>query len=1132
MIHLEPKNIMTTRRNLICAVLTLCLSLSAAAQQISGSVRGTVVDPSGLSVPGATVSAKQTETGLTRSVTTDRSGGYVLLELPIGHYHLQVEAKGFQTYVQQGITLDVNETANIRVRLAVGTETQKIEVLADAQLIEATVTSLGKTVSEREVLDLPLNGRNFSQLGLLQPGVVPLTPGLAEAGGSLRNGQAYAVNGQRPESNNFLIDGANNFNGVDGGFVLEPPVDAIDEFRILTHNANAEFGNSLGSTTNIITRAGTNQFHGAIWEFVRNNAFDATNYFAKSTEPLKQNQFGGTFGGPIRRDKTFFFGFYEGFRNRQGETQLSTVPSVLERQGNFGQLCDATKGEKFDSNGMCSNPTPGHQLYNLFANGAPISYNQLPFINPMSQGLLSLFPEPNSGTNAFNSTQTLRDDTDQFGLRLDHYLSSADTLNFRYMFSDGTRFDPLSTSGASVPGFPVGENHRAQNFVAQETHTFSPATIGVFRFSYLRNKFLFDEHQNHTTPASLGFQYSPSLDVAVGPPFIQVNGYTTVGDPITGPRNTYENAYDYSGSLSWVRGRHELKFGAGYQHLNVNVLQGIATNGFFVFIPNFPILGDGFAAFLVGQPVFFLQGRGDFSRGIRGNSLNGYAQDTYKVSSRLTLNAGLRYELPFPYTEIHNRQTLFIPGRQSKVMPNAPADLLYPGDPGVPAGLIPTFKKGFAPRFGIAWDPTGSAKWLVTSAYGIFYEPYYTGQGGPLQSPISAPPYLQTQQISLGPAGLNFSDPYNGNPPPLNTFAKPLTNLTLTPNLPLPYSQDWDMNVQRSFGSDLLLEVGYVGTKGAKLPRFIEGNPAIYVPGINPATKQPISTSGNADQRRLYSGCTLDPNSPPCTYSSTGLIAGIANSSYNALETSLRKRFSHGISFLASYTFSKTIDDASSFNMTGSASKPVAGENDLAQNPFNLAAERGRSLFDSRHRLVLSYQWSLPFWRQPHGWYQQALGGWQVNGIATIMSGTPFTVFDSNDVSEQGGAPEITGFSANRPNLVPGQNPNAGPRTTAAWLNRNAFQQITPNPNSPVQQFGTAGRNIAQGPGYGDWDFSAFKNIPVTEGKEFQFRAEFFNILNHTNFRLPDSDISSPTFNQILAAQAPRLIQLALKFNF
>jgi outer membrane receptor protein involved in Fe transport len=360
------------------------------------------------------------------------------------------------------------------------------------------------------------------------------------------------------------------------------------------------------------------------------------------------------------------------------------------------------------------------------------------------------------------------------------------------MFNDSDQFNPIPTSGASVPGFPVGQDQRSQNFVVQETHAFNPALIGVLRFSYLRNKFLYGERTNHTTPASLGFGYTPSLDLAVGPPFIQVNGYTTIGDPITGPRNSYENAFDYSGSLTWVHGRHELKFGGGYQHLQINVLQGIATNGFFVFVP-FPVVTNAFASFLFGQPIFFLQGRGDFARGIRGNSLNGYAQDTYRVNNRLTLNLGLRYELPFPYTEVKNRQTLFIPGRQSTVVPDAPTGLLYPGDVGVPAGLIPTFKKGFAPRVGFAWDPTGSAKWLVTSAYGIFYEPYYTGQGGPLQSPISAPPYLQTEQISTP----NFADPFNGNPPVSGQFATPLTNLTLDAKLPLPYAQDWDLNVFR-----------------------------------------------------------------------------------------------------------------------------------------------------------------------------------------------------------------------------------------------------------------------------------------------------------------------------------------------
>jgi hypothetical protein len=1095
---------MISRRSLVCVVLTVFAGLEVGAQQITGNIRGTVTDPSGAVVQSATVSAQQTETGLTRTAPTDRDGAYILVELPIGHYQVRAEAKGYQKYLQEGISLDVNQTATVNVHLKLGAETQQVEVKADAQLVQSTVSSLGQTVMEREILDLPLDGRNFSQLGTLQPGVVPLTPGLLQAGGPARAGQAYAVDGQRPESNNFLIDGADNVNAVDAGFVLKPPIDAIAEFRILTHNANAEFGRNTGSTTNIVTRGGTNSFHGAAWEFLRNDAMDASDYFSHSVQALKQNQFGGTFGGPILKDKTFFFGYYEGFRNRQGETVPATVPSLAERQGTF--------------------PQP---LFN-FSTGQPVLVpnGQLTSIDPTAQNILPFFPLPNNGPNGFITTQTLSQNNDQFGFRLDHYLSHADTLNFRYMYSAGPTTDPLSPVGANVPGFPVGEYDRGQNFVAQETHVFSPTTIAVARFSYLRNKFLLDQHLNHESPSQLGFQYQPTLPSAAGPPFIQVSGYSSVGDPITGPRNTFQNTFDLSGSLSWIHSRHELKFGGGYRRDQINALQGIATNGFFVFA-GFPY-SDGFASFLSGNPVVFLQGGGDFSREIRDRALNFYGQDTYKVTSRLTLNLGLRDELPFPATENKNRVNLFVPGAQSKVLSNAPAGLLYPGDPGVPSGLIPTQKTAFAPRAGVAWDPRGDAKMVVSAAYGIFYEPYYTGQGGPLQDPISAPPYLKTLQIGF-PVN-SFSNPFYSPDPFGQPFPEPMTLLVVSRNLRLPYAQDWNLNIQRSFGADWLFQIGYVGTTGVRLPRFIEGNPAIYVPGYD-SSGNPKSTTSNVNQRRLYSGCTLaQPDN--CVYGSVGEIASIANSSYNALEASLRKRFSHGLSFLASYTWSHSIDDVSSFNITGSASQPVAGENDLAQNPLNLAAERGRSMFDARHRFVLSYQWSLPFLQHSDNWYGHVLGNWQLNGIVTAMSGTPFTVFDSNDVSLQGQAPEISGFSSNRPNVV--GNPNSGPHTAAQWFNVNAFQRITQDPNSPVQQFGNEGRNAVQGPGYVNWDFSALKNIRLTESKEVQFRGELFNVLNHTNFRLPVSDISAPStaFGHVQSDVSPRVIQVALKFLF
>jgi hypothetical protein len=1134
---------MRSIKTLVFAIAVL-VSLNVAGQQITGSIRGIVLDPSGATVASAEVTAKQIETGLTRAAFTDHHGEYVLVELPIGHYQLEVRAKGFQKYLQQGISLDVNETATVGIHLKVGAETQQVEVRADAALVQSTESSLGQTVMEREILDLPLDGRNFSQLGLLQPGVVPLTPGLLEAGGPARENQAYAVDGQRPESNNFLIDGADNVSSVDGGVVLKPPIDAIAEFKILSHNANAEFGRNTGSTTNIVTRSGANSFHGAAWEFLRNDAMDSSDYFTQSVQPLKQNQFGGTFGGPIVRDKTFFFGYYEGFRNRQGETVPATVPSMAEGQGNFAELCTAIKGDSIDStSGLCVNsqnlPDPQGQL-TFF--GTPVPFNQMTIftpIDPTAAKVLPFFPQPNVGENGFIATQTLSANNDQFGVRLDHYLSPADTLNFRYMYSGGPTTDPLSPVGANVPGFPVGEYNRAQNFVAQETHIFSPTTVGVARFSYLRNTFLLDEHLNHESPSDLDFQYAPTLASAAGPPFIQVGGYASVGDPITGPRNTYQNTFDLSGSLSWIHGRHELKFGGGYRRDQINALQGIATNGFFVFagIPSFEdfLYNDGFANFLSGNPVVFLQGGGNFAREIRDRALDAYGQDTYKVTSRLTLNLGLRWELPFPSTERHNEVNLFVPGAQSKVVPNAPAGLLYPGDPGVPAGLIPTQKTAFAPRFGIAWDPRGDAKTVVSAAYGIFYEPYYTGEGGPLQDPVSAPPYLKTLQLGF-PVN-SFANPFYTPNPFGVPFPEPMTLLVVSRNLHLPYAQDWNLNIQRSFGEDWLLQVGYVGTTGVRLPRFIEGDPAVYIPGVDTtspgctvAIPCPISTENNVNQRRLYSGCTLaQPNN--CVYGSVGEIASVSNSSYNALEASLRKRFSHGLSFLASYTWSHSIDDVSSFNITGSASQPVAGENDLAQNPFDLAAERGPSMFDARHRLVLSYQWSLPFLQHSSNWYGKALGNWQLNGIFTAMSGTPFTVFDSNDVSLQGQAPEISGFSSNRPNVV--GNPNSGPRTAAQWFNVNAFQKITQDPNSPVEQFGDEGRNALEGPGYVDWDLSAFKNIRLTEGKQLQFRGELFNVLNHTNFRLPVSDIeSSTTFGEIQSDVSPRVIQVALKFLF
>ena len=488
-------------RNVLAFLVLASVSLSA--QQITGNIRGTVTDPSGAVIQGAMVTARQTETDLSRRTTTDRDGNYVLLELPLGHYSLQVAAKGFQEYVHDGITLSVNETASVSPHLAVGSENQQVLVSGDAALIEPTVTSMGKVVEQQELEDLPLNGRNFSQLGLLQPGVVPLTPGIAEAGGGLRDGQAYSVNGQRPESNNFLIDGANNFNGVDGGFVLKPPVDAISEFRIITHSANAEFGGSLGSTTNIITRSGTNQLHGALWEFLRNDAVDANNYFAPAKEPLKQNQFGATIGAPIKKNKTFIFGFYEGFRNHQGVSGQTTVPSQKQRTGDFSELCP----EGF-TDGFCNNPE--NQLFNILAN-APYPNNLVPQnqIDSVSQNLLSFFPLPNAGTNLFSTTQILTNAGDQFGVKVRCYLDPHDTLSFRYMFTSSPRSIPLSPGGASVPGFPVSKDQHRTLSRKRRTPLRQPSSRSVDSRFYATSSSL-ESTRTIRRPQALGSNTSPA----------------------------------------------------------------------------------------------------------------------------------------------------------------------------------------------------------------------------------------------------------------------------------------------------------------------------------------------------------------------------------------------------------------------------------------------------------------------------------------------------------------------------------------------------------------------------------------------------------------------------------------------
>ena len=558
-----------------------------------------------------------------------------------------------------------------------------------------------------------------------------------------------------------------------------------------------------------------------------------------------------------------------------------------------------------------------------------------------------------------------------------------------------------------------------------------------------------------------------------------------------------------------------MKFGAELLRTQLNMFQAIAPNAFFIFASTFPT-NDAVANLELGAPVTFYQGLGDFNRGLRDWNVGGYAQDEWRVTSRLTLNYGLRYESVQPITEARNRLNGFVPGVQSVVMPSAPKGVLFPGDPGMGAGIA-HHDNAFMPRVGFAWDPTGAGKWSIRSSYGVFYDQFQNGPGVASQVPISSLPWAQFNQYS-GPAIASFANPYAGHAYPApNTFVLPATVFGIDPSARAPYVQNWNFGIQHSLFGSIVIEARYVGSKGTHLPRNVEANPAVYGPG---------ASAQNADQRRIYAGCPAGGG--PCHLSTVGLLSDITNSTYEAGQLTASRRFASGLAFNLSYWYSKSLDYLSSMNMAGASSQPLAGANDLAQNPFNLRAEHGPSLFDARHRFVASgsWQWRIP--RSAPMLVRKAVAGWQVNLIASHNSPTPFTVYDSTNVSLQANSPPISGYPASRPNLI--GNPNSGPHTVQRWLNTAAFQRL--NPVTQAGQFGNAGRNIARGPAFTNIDASLTRNFLLKERTGLEFRAESFNVANHANFGLPVADLNSPNFGQILSANSPRLMQFALKLTF
>ena len=969
--------------------------------------------------------------------------------------------------MREPVVVAVGQSVRLNVQLELSTVQEAVTVSGGAQIVDTSTNALGRVVTGRELVDLPLNGRNFTQLGLLQTGVAPLTAGVATAGGSLRQGQAYAVNGMRPEQNIYLVDGTQNMNRMDGGYAVKIPVDAIAEFRILTQSAPPEYGGTAGATTSVVTRGGSNQLHGSAYEFVRNDAFDARNFFSSEVEPLNQHQFGATAGGPLRPNRAFFFGYYEGFRNSQGLTTTATVPTAQERQGDFSGM---------------SVP-----LINFAAGGVPIPRQPDSACRDQSGG--AQCRQPLSARQRL-AVHLPRDRGRRLRLR------PGRRARRRQPVVEGSAVRPLLVLGRPQHQSGLDPRHRRSGVSdprrpvdpqpARLEHAHHGTSLtNALRVTWFRHKFLFDQRLNRHPPSELGFGYEPANDIGQGPPFFNVSGYTPIGGAITGPRNSTQTTFEMGDGASWSRGRHLVKVGGELRHTSIDMFQAIAPNAFYVFAGTFPT-NNAIANLLLGAPVTFYQGLGDFNRGVRLWNVGAYAQDEWRLGTTVTLNYGVRYERINPFTEIEDRLNGFIPGVQSQVRPDAPKGLVFPGDPGVARGIAEGANT-FMPRVGVAWDPTGEGRWSVRSSYGLFYDQFQNGAGTSSQVAISAIPAAQFNQFSG--AGLNFANPYQGRPIRRRIPScgrPPSSRWTWTPGL---RTRRTGMSASSARCS---IATSSKSATSARRDRGCRATSRRTRPSTAPARRRRTPTAAASTRTvRPTAAPAISRRSPCCGTSprrtSTRASSASRGDSRRASASTCR------------YWLSKALDHLSAMNLSGAAAKPLAGENDLAQNPFDLEAEYGPSLFDARHRFVASASWEPPVsGRAPRRCASCSKTGRSTRSPRTTPGRrsrcpTPRTSRCRPTARRsRGSPPAVPTWSAIRtPARTPSRRGSAGTRSSA-WIRRR-------RPDSSA----TPGATSRGRPAYTNVDLSLVRNISLGDTARLQLRVESFNVLNHPNFGLP-----------------------------
>jgi hypothetical protein len=1249
-------------------VVSLCLICSTplSAQSTGGRILGRVSDSSGAVLAGVKVTATNEATGVGRDTVTNDSGEYGFPQVPVGTYTLSFDLTGFKTNERKGVLVDLNQVITLNSVLQIGQTKETVEVTSEAPIVDTTSTQLGAVMDSRQVSNLPLNSRDTYQLLQLQPGVQGV--GGSDLFYGSNTAGAVSVNGGRGRSNNFSVNGGDGNDLFVNGPAIQPSPDSIEEFRVLSNTFDAEYGRNSGAVINVVTKSGTNQLHGSFYEFFRNKVLDAKGFLDPYTPDSKQNQFGGTFGGPIKKDRTFVFVSYEGRRVVRGVVGDPTVvPTSAERGGDFsagggfaGSLTDNAVAGILQNRPGCLSaiaaipgsvaPSAGMPWASIF----PTSMIPTVCFDPAAYSLMTQYvPLPNSTRvpNIFQSIPNAQQHGNQFTVKLDHHINDRQNLSVYYFFDDAYDAEPFTRFQAEannlLPGFGDLNKTRSQQVNISHTWTLSTTVVNEARITYFREgQGTFLSPQNHhlvvdsCTGPAVPFCFTGTTDTGTtvitpnpkigitpglgaqheGVPQINVSGGFGIGNDFEGELPQIGNTYQFSDNLTKVKGNHTMKFGVDFRIQRFFQTLYFAPQGDYTFsgtgLNSFGS-SDLFPDYVMGLPDSNLIGSTN-SEDVRGNALYLFAQNSWKLKPNLTLNYGLRWEYNQPFYDAGGRYQTFRPGKTSTVYPcsntlpeDCPVGLLVPGDPGIPKGLTDSYYKAFAPRIGVAWDPWKSGKTTIRGGFGVFYnpieqlvleqfqaEPPFGGSSTITEGFFSTPFVLQscaTPPNSAPCAGMGASggpgvlpnpfgsilNPPKGQDPNWANF-RPITLFgELQPKLRAQYTEQYNFGIQHEVMRDTVLSVGYVGSQGHRL---------LATHDLSPANAQTcldiIATLGSGACGQAFgdsaisipAGTTIAPQGLHLPYGPTAFIPGgtvvgpagitlvglrpysspncnpitgsgcptdgtpvfssiyaqdtIANSAYNSLQASLERRFSKGLQFEIAYTFSKSIDGASSFE---NALKPIC--NGVLNN---FSCNRSLSLFDARQRLVISYLWELPVPKYS-GAKGKLLNNWAVSGIASFQSGFPIRMLSLQDQELEN---DTSGFEAPGRPIVTAPLHFSSPRSGYYFCGPNSGS--CPIQNAPLGSLGGS-RSICCGPGINNFDMSVQKGIPIGETLHAEFRAEFFNIFNHSQFLNPDGNISDANFDpitgnvdtqnpgnfgRVLHTREPRQIQFALKFSF